>query len=305
MPLDLHTITSAPLLTDLLSARAATIPRVLADVRSRVTHDSALARAASQVNLDEQFVLRYVLSAESRTPDRGAAFVRRVADAVLATLRFRLDHFDAFERLKTDTSPVCNYDMPAYLTGDLGVHLCGVTFMALAEDAPGLKTKSVEELVLQMSLYNERIRLALDKRARETGRLAKCAIICDMRGFSVVHLTSKLLKIIGQNSKLNEMHQPQLLLTSFVVNVGSAFRLMWSIGAPFLSASTREKTVVCAGSTTKARAAGTAAVDACPFLRKLDAQLRAAGFPSVSDAVPKALAGTGVFPGDVMAAKLG
>jgi hypothetical protein len=261
--------------SSLLSTYRDQIDTVLSSVQEYVREqaDEGLAAAAKAYPLDELAVLKFVLSAQRK---KGKT-VEHAVKNLITTLEFRknskalLDEAGRTKELK--------FYLPGVSGGFLGDFLVNIYYAGQADmNMIATKLGNYENALNSGIFLTEQIRIMLDQRTRETGRLCKLLAVVDLSGLSLRKSCNRtMMAAMGAISKHNEVHSPQVLAKHVVINAPSMVSVFLSMLKPFLSESTWEKLGWCK------KRHGDGDISNCPFV---------SSFAKASASIPKEYGGT-------------
>lgn len=203
----------------------------------RESQDSDLVTAAKLYPLDELAVLKFVLSAQKRKGDVVANATRNL----LATLDFRKRNLELLQRAGEEKD--LKFYLPGVSGGFLGDYLINIYYAGKADMNAIAKTLGTHENALNSGVFlTEQIRILLDRRTKETGRLSKLLAVVDLSGLSLSKSCNRMMmSAMGAISKHNDVHSPQVLGKHIVINAPSMVNVFINMIRPFLSKSTWEK----------------------------------------------------------------
>jgi len=262
MPPLTSTFALPPLVNDLIIRHQESVAIALALFRSHLASHPALQPAVDQLGgVDELYALRFVLSAVARKETDVAG---EAGANLIDTITWRLRNLELFREITSDDE----HDAASYASEfqssyacDLGMCPAFISRVALIDVRALVERFSKEELINKTVRYHEVIRKALDRRTRATGRLIRMVSLLDVQGLSLAHINLTLLKVLGQNSKLNETYQPQLVGVAIILKPGILFKTFYSLFYFFISKSTLEKITMCTGTGRLGMS-----VDNCPWV---------------------------------------
>jgi len=253
------------LLSDLYGRYGAEIAEVLDKVRAFIASsgDSEISKAAEEFPLDEFCVLKFILSALRKK----AAYKEVAYSNLMGTLRFRKEHRPLLENARASKELLTTW--PSVFGGYLGSELVIVSYMGkLKVNEVMAKFETVDALVGHGLGGGEQIRLILDKRSRESGRLCKLLSVVDLNGITAAQsMNMKMMKALQILTKANETHIPQMSSKIVVVRPPGLISTVLAVSKRFLSKQSAEKLVVCKGSKESLKGKG---VEACPFLSRFE-----------------------------------
>ena len=249
-----------------MDRHAAVVSSVLAQAKAWVALDSTsegVKLEALDLPLDELYVLRFVVSAMRRKSGEKAG-EQLALQNLLENLKFRGRHREELKSARDLTAhPPHTYPITA-VTGWIGNDMVAISRLGTLDQNEVVAKYSAEEATMLSARYNERLRVALDQRTRETGILCKVISVVDMHGFALAHANMTMLRAFGTTSKFNETHLPQFLGSIVILNAPATFRILYSMAKNFMSQSTLEKIKMCGGKSMSTRSG-----EECPFLAKL------------------------------------
>ena len=249
------------------------IANLLAEVRPMLTDDektkpstssSAAAAAAADDDdgvlhpYDDIWALRFVLShpedAEAVAAAKANIAWRREKAEMLQAARKgeRLPRFEAIERLV-----VADYHGSTVSGAPMYLIRAGITNpTAMMDEIP-------RDTVVDFMMYRKEIGFAkCDRITRRTRVLIKLVTVNDLNHVSLLGGTDKRFQaVLGESSKLSEIHYPQLLDRAVLINVPYIFSAIWSVLKNVLSAKARSKVAICPGDTRKGD------ISKCPFAK--------------------------------------
>lgn len=227
--------------------------------------------------LDEFLVVKYLLSGPKRMKKPSDTLVGVVTEAMINTLRFRLEHHELLTKVATmdDAAIKNNGYLPVVTGGLLGgevVSVCPIGAVDLRDLVKPFATSL--DFALRGLESSEKARIFLDQESRRTGKLIKILSVTDLAGLSIMRLSSpKALQGMGIVSAWNDEHNPQFLSKTCLINAPSLFGAMLKMAKPFFSKSTMDKMLLCK------RSGGSKDIGDCPFLKKYGADV-AKQFPA-------------------------
>ena len=266
---------SGTLLSDLFKEHKADIDDLLAQVSSYLQdkNDPELHASAREMPLDEFSVLKFLLSAlRKKEKAKQVAF-----DNLVATLAFRAKYKESMEKAKNSKELLSIVEQS--IGGFLGDDLIMVGYYGLI-DMHEVKNKyeTVEGVFCQAIIPIEQIRLMIDRRSRETGRLTKVISVVDLEHLSLSKASNMtVIKAMGMVSKSNEVNYPQWLSRAVMLHASMTFRTLFSMSKPLISKNSLEKIVICG------IRKGDQDCSVCPFIKK---------FVDGPSKVPKDIGGT-------------
>lgn len=245
---------------DLLERHRELVDDVLARANAYVESkkDVTLNKTAIEYPLDEVQSLLFILSALKKK----TKVAEIAADNLIATLEFRKEHRELM--LEAKGSTVIKYYIPGEIGGYLGDQFVCITWFGQTDmNDLAKKHGSLEAATLAGYYTTEQWRLMLDKRTRETGRLCKLISVIDAQGLSLSKATNRtMLQAMGNVSKCNEMHNPQLLSKIIIVHAPYIFHVLLNICRPFVSKNTIDKIKMCG------KKLGDKDASPCPFVSR-------------------------------------
>lgn len=253
-------------LKQLLSLHDKPIQTLLQRVKEflKLEGNESLVSVAEEFPLDEITALRFVLSAQKKKNEADEVAFKKLIEM----LKFRATPKNSL-LLKQAQDEMTKEEgkTPLWLPGEIGDFLGDDLIVVTALGKTNLnelakKYGTVESAVDQGIFVGEFIRLKCDNRTRTTGRLSKMINIVDLDGFSMGNLNMMMFRALGQNSKINDTINPQLVGKVVVINLPMGISVVFSMFQSFASKSTYEKITTCK----KAGAGKNIAL--CPFVSR-------------------------------------
>ena len=257
----------------LLQRHAAAIAAVRAAVEDALKGNTdadadVAATRAEYLDVDDQVVLRFVLSAAKRKPSSPAEAAKLAAanmvTAITQDAAMRADILATRAAGKPEWMDI----IPAAVVGTLGDDILLVARFGYDMNAVMRHPKvnnSPDFITKSLILVDEYIYRQCILRTRETNRMAKLTLVFDMSVFALSHINMTFLKAVGKASHHNEVARPQLMRRIVTINPPLAFRTLYAMFAPFMSKATLEKNSMCRA---KGKLEGRSAQSECPFLRR-------------------------------------
>ena len=256
--------------SSLLAKHAAEVASVRAEVESVLANADGdlLAAKKEYLDVDDQIVLRFVLSAAKRksTP---ADVIKHASNNMVTAIRYDADIREDILAARAAGEPQWFKFLPFVVAGTIGDDL--LQFCRFGADMNHVMqalNNSPEAVKKAIIIGNEYCYRKCVDHTRKTGRLAKTVTVLDMRGFALSHMNLAFLRASGAASHHNDIARPQLVRRTVVMHAPFAFRAFYSIAAPLMSKATIEKNSMCYA---KGNLEGKSAQAECPFLRKLAA----------------------------------
>lgn len=250
-------------LETLLPANGVRIATLLDSVRGDIPQPLSDAGSADPHHYDDIWALRFVLShpedANAITAAKANIAWRKEKAEMLEAARKgeRLPRFAAVERfVAADYHGCTNSGAPLYLVR------AGISNpTAMMDEIPKAD-------VVDFMMYRKEIGFAkCDRITRSTRVLIKLVTVNDLNHVSLLAGTDKRFQVVlGESSKLSELHYPQLLDRAVLVNVPYIFSAIWSVMKNALSAKARSKVAICQGDTLKGD------ISQCPFAKFINLQ---------------------------------
>ena len=222
-------------------------------------NDEGLHRAARDMPLDEFTCLKFVLSAQRKKEKAKEVAYERLVE----TLTFRDKYRKSMERARENPEIESIIEMTC--GGFLGDEFVLVNHYGRADFASVKKKfESVDAIFGEAVVASEQMRLILDRRSRETGRLCKVLSVVNLEGLSYsIGSNVTVMRALGQLSRSNEVNYPQMLSRAVILHAGATFRMLMGLMKPFLSKNTLDKLVVCG-----VRGHNKDDCSSCPFVKK-------------------------------------
>jgi hypothetical protein len=285
-----HELMNPPKIQDLLVEHQSIIEKILTILTKEklVNSDIKVQDAAKHAPLDELFVLRYVLSSSTKSTTKSDD----VVDKILQTLQWRAERLDVLEDARHGRSKhhermmkLMKFSYIGYLGG---IHPTIIGRVGRSNQKAVFEGLSVEEAAEMLLMFNEQVYYMCDLKTRETGVLCKQIAIVDLEGWSILNWDPRFSKIVSKSSHLSAVYYPQLLGKKVLINMPSAFRIIYRAVSLIMPASALEKNAICSGF------AEDKSVQDCPFLKK---------FANSNELIPTFLGGSAPTPAELLSEK--
>jgi hypothetical protein len=224
--------------------------------------------------VDELFVVRFILADEVHAEINIRAALewrRQNREVLLKAAQGIFPHAEIMHRHVKKN--VCGWLNNSFLLN--------VVRAGLADAASLMRELSQRQCVEYLVASNEQLFYLTDQRTRATGMFCKSISVIDLQGFSMGRFDRRFHRANGESTHLIQLYYPSLWQMFVLINLPSAFRILYSVAKVFMSKSALERQKICPAKTLCGSASD------CPYLRKI-------GFnPSV---VPFFLGGAGTVP---------